>query len=218
MRGETGGLISVAASPVPMMLVVPVAIRQLHQSLPDAEVLVSEVVYPQLLEAFRNQRIDFAIGPVPPDGLGHDFRVEPLFEVDGVIAVARDHPKSGVRSLAALRSEPWIIMGPMHGPGAVVAEIFTRHGIEPPPCKVTLDTVWSAIEMISRTGFVGWVPRPIAESALDRIRIVRIRETLPPLKIGLVTRTDTQLTTAARALISAIRTRSRQLQPTLPGV
>ncbi len=211
MRGETGGLISVAASPVPMMLVVPFAIRQLLQTLPDAEVLVSEVVYPQLLDAFRLQRIDFAIGPVPPGGLGQEFRVEPLFQVDGVIAVARDHPKTSARSLVALRSEPWIIMGPAHGPGAVVAEIFVRNGIEPPTCKVTLDTVWSAIEMISRTGFVGWVPRPIAESALDRIRIVRIREALPPLRIGLITRADTRLTTAARALVSAIRARSRRL-------
>ena len=212
MRGNTGGLISIAASPVPMMLVVPSAIRQLLRTLPDAEVLVSEVVYPQLQDGFRNQRIDFAIGPVPPNGLGSEFRVEPLFEVDGVIAVARNHPKAGARSLAALRAEPWIIMGPAQGPGAVVGQLFEGYGIEPPPCKVTLDTVWSAIEMISRTGFVGWVPRPIAESALDRIRIVKIREALPPLKIGLITRVDTQLATAARALMSAVRARSRQLQ------
>jgi len=212
MRGDTGGLISVAASPVPMMLVVPFAIRQLLQTLPDAEVLVNEIVYPQLLDAFRDQRIDFAIGPVPATGLGVDFRVEPLFQVDGVIAVARDHPKATVRSLEALRAEPWIIMGPTNGPGAVVSQLFASYGIEPPRCKVTLDTVWSAIEMISQTRFVGWVPKPIAESALDRVRTVKIREALPPLQIGLITRTDTQLTTAARALISAVRVRSRQLQ------
>ena len=212
MRGQTGGLVSLAVSPVPMMMVVPAAIRQLLQTLPDAEVLVTEIVYPQLLDAFRHQRIDFAIGPVPPSGLGTDLRIEPLFQVEGVIIVARDHPKAGVRSLAALRSEPWIIMGPMNGPGAVVAQLFASHGLDAPRCKVTLDTVWSAIEMISRTGFVGWVPKPIAESALDRVRIVRIREALPPLQIGLITRTDTLLTTAARALISAVRARSKQMQ------
>jgi DNA-binding transcriptional LysR family regulator len=103
-------------------------------------------------------------------------------------------------------------MGPMNGPGAVVAQFFASHGLDAPRCKVTLDTVWSAIEMISRTGFVGWVPKPIAESALDRVRIVRIREALPPLQIGLITRTDTLLTTAARALISAVRARSKQMQ------
>lgn len=214
LRGETGGLISVAASPVPMMLVVPFAIRQLLQTLPDAEVLVNEIVYPQLLDAFRDQRIDFAIGPVPATGLGSDFRVEPLFQVDGVIAVARDHPKASARSLGALCAEPWIIMGPTNGPGAVISQLFASHGLEPPRCKVTLDTVWSAMEMISQTQFVGWVPKPIAESALDRIRTVKIREALPPLQIGLITRTDTQLTTAARALISAVRTRSRQLHRT----
>ena len=101
----------------------------------------------------------------------------------------------------------------MNGPGAVVAQLFESHGLDPPRCKVTLDTVWSAIEMISRTGFVGWVPKPIAESALDRVRIVRIREALPPpLQIGLITRTDTLLTTAARALISAVRARTKQMQ------
>lgn len=211
MRGQTGGLVSLAVSPVPMMLVVPAAIRQLLETLPDAEVLVTEIVYPQLLDAFRHQRIDFAIGPFPPTGLGADLRIEPLFQVDGVIAVSRDHPRANARSLSALAAEPWIIMGPLNGPGAVVAQLFASHGLSPPRCKVTLDTVWSAIEMISRTRFVGWVPRPIAESALDRVRIVRIREALPPLQIGLITRTDTLLTTAARALVSAIRTRSRQL-------
>ena len=124
MRGQTGGLVSLAVSPVPMMMVVPAAIRQLLQTLPDADVLVTEIVYPKLLDAFRHQRIDFAIGPVPPSGLGTDLRIEPLFRVDGVIVLARDHPKAGARSLAALRSEPWIIMGPMNGPGAVVAQLF----------------------------------------------------------------------------------------------
>jgi DNA-binding transcriptional LysR family regulator len=94
----------------------------------------------------------------------------------------------------------------------VVPQLFEGYGIEPPPCRVTLDTVWSAIEMISRTGFIGWLPKPIAETAIERIRIVKVREALPPLKIGLITRADTQLTTAARALISAVRARSRQLQ------
>lgn len=211
IRGEKGGLISVAASPVPMMLVVPVAIRQLLQSLPDAEVLVTEIVYPKLIDAFRDQRVDLAIGPVPDEALGGDLRSEPLFQVERVIAVARNHPKAGARSLTTLRSDPWIITGPLNGPGAVVNRVFRSHGITPPQAKVTLDTVWAAIEMISHTGFVGSVPRPIAEAAQDKVRIVKIREELPPLQISLITRAGVQLTTAARALVSAIRARSKQI-------
>jgi DNA-binding transcriptional LysR family regulator len=208
LRGEQGGQISLAASPVPMMLVIPGAIQQVLHTLPGTEVTVAEIVYPELIDAFREQRIDFAIGPVPDGGLGGDLRAEPLFQVERVIVVARDHPKSHVRTLAALQSEPWIITGPLNGPGAAVRQLFLDHGMTPPHCGVALDTVWAAIDMVSHNGFVGSVPRPIAEAAGSRIRILKIREEMPPLTICLITQAGVQLTTAARALVSAVRARS----------
>ena len=210
MRGESSGRVSIACSPVPMMLVTPIAIRQFLRSFPQAEVRVTELVYPKVVDAFRNQRIDFAIGPVPRKGLGASFRVEPLFQVDLVVAAARDHPAASARTLSALRNHPWLIMGPDDGPGAVLGEIFASHHIDAPHSQVTLDTVWSALEMIRRSGFVGFIPRPIAESAREQVRIIRVREALPPLQISLIAETGTQLTSAARALISAVRARSRQ--------
>lgn len=211
LRGERGGQISLAASPVPMMLVVPGAIAQLLRSLPEAEVMVSEIVYPEVIDAFREQRIDFAIGPVPEGGLGGDLRAEALFQVERSVVVSRDHPKANVRTLAALQSEPWIITGPVNGPGSTVRQFFLDHGIEPPRCSVALDTVWAAIDMVSHDGFVGSVPKPIAEAAAERIRVVKIRESLPPLTICLMTRAGVQLTNAARALVSALRARSARL-------
>lgn len=211
LRGQQGGQISLAASPVPMMLVVPGAIQQLLRSLPEAEVIVSEIVYPEVIDAFREQRIDFAIGPVPESGLGADLRAEALFQVERSIVVAHDHPKAHVRTLAALQSEPWIITGPVNGPGSMIRQFFLDQGIEPPRCRVALDTVWAAIDMVSHNGFVGSVPKPIAEAAADRVRVVRIREPLPPLTICLMTQAGVQLTNAARALISAMRARSARL-------
>jgi LysR family transcriptional regulator, regulator of abg operon len=152
--------------------------------------------------------VDFVLGPVASGGLGPEFSVTRLFDVEVVVAVSRDHPRASARSLATLAPEEWIVTGPASGPGAVVEQLFRKHRLTPPRCVIYLETIFSAVEMIKHTHLAGLLPAPVAAAAGDSIRAVPIRERCEPLSLCMVIPTRTMLTPAARALVSAVRATS----------
>lgn len=205
MQGHVSGQVSISCSPIPMMLFVPQAIGQFRQTFTQVEVRVVEAVYPAVMEEFRQGRLDFAIGPIPERGLGRDYKTSKLLDTELVVAVRRGHPKAQSRSLKDFQDEGWMVMGPPGGPGAIVDKTFAKYGLQPPATPLYLETVWSALEVIKHTDLIGFIPRALALSAADQISIVPIAETLPRIKIDIITASQAILTPAARALISAIR-------------
>lgn len=205
MQGRVSGRVALACSPIPMMLFVPEAIGHFRRTFTDVEVRVTEAVYPDVMEEFRHERIDFAIGPIPEGGLGRDFKTTRLLDTELVVAARRGHPKARARSLATLLDQDWMVMGPPGGPGAIVAQVFERHGLRAPATPLYLGTVWSALEVIGHTDLMGIIPRPVAQWAAQDLCIVPVSEALPMLRIHAFTPSKTVLTPAARALLSAIR-------------
>lgn len=205
LQGRFNGKVTIACSPIPMMLFVPDAIGQLQQTFPGVQVHIIEAVYPEVMQEFRRSRIDFAIGPVPEHGLGRDYKAVGLLTADMVAAVRRGTPKSRVRSLKQLQDQGWMVMGPPEGPGAIVDKVFKKHGLKPPNTQLYVDTVWAALEMIKHSQLVGFIPKPLAEWAQDDIAIVPVTEKLPDLRIDIIIASTAILTPAARALVSAVR-------------
>lgn len=205
MQGQVSGRIRIACSPIPMMLFLPQAIGQFRQTFTEVEVRVREAVYPEVMDEFRQGRIDFAIGPIPERGLGREYKTTKLLDAQLVVAVRRGHPKARARTLKDFQNESWMVMGPPGGPGAIVNKIFSKYGLKAPATPLYLETVWSALEVIKHTDLIGFIPKPLAMDAADRISIVPIAETVAPLRIHAITPSKAILTPAARALISAIR-------------
>lgn len=205
MQGHVSGQVAIACSPIPMMLFVPEAIGQFRQTFTEVEVRVTEAVYPEVMNEFRQGRIDFAIGPMPDRGLGRDYKTTRLLETELVVAVRHGHPKARSRTLKDFQQESWMVMGPPGGPGAIVEKTFSKYGFKPPSTPLFLETVWSALEVVKHTDLIGFIPRPLALSAADGISIVPIAETVPSIKIDAIVAAKAILTPAARALMSAIR-------------
>lgn len=205
MQGKASGRLSIACSPIPMMLFVPEAIGQFRRSFTDVQVRVTEAVYPEVMNEFRQESIDFAVGPIPEGGLGRDYKTSKLLDVELVVAVRRGHRKARARSIQEFLDEDWMVMGPPQGPGAIVGQVFEKHGLQPPATPLYLETVWSALEVIRHSDLIGFIPRPLAEWSAQDIAVAPVAEALPLLRIHAITSRKTILTPAARALISAIR-------------
>ncbi len=205
MQGKVSGRISVSCSPIPMMLFVPEAIGHFRRSFTDVEVRVTEAVYPDVMDEFRQERIDFAIGPIPERGLGREYKTSKLLDVELVVAVRRGHRQAKAKSIQELLDEDWMVMGPPGGPGAIVGSVFQKNGLKPPTTPLFLETVWSALEVIRHSDLIGFIPRPLALREGKDIVVVPVAETLPSLRIHAITTRKTILTPAGRALISAIR-------------
>ena len=205
MQGKASGRVAMACSPIPMMLFVPGAIGRFRQTFTHVEVRVTEAVYPDIMSAFRNGTIDFAVGPIPERGLGSAFKTSKLLDTELVVALRRNHRKARARSIREFADEDWMIMGPRGGPGAIVAQVFRKAALLPPATPLFLETVWSALEVIRHTDLIGIIPKPLALWAAQDIAIAPIAESLPSLRIHAITPAKSILTPAARALISAIR-------------
>lgn len=214
LAGDRSGRLSVVSSAVPFSLVVPRAIELMRLKFPDVYVEMQEAVYPKVMDMFREEGIDFAIGPLPRTGLGEGFRCDRLFELELVVALKRGHRQAKARSLRDLVSLPWMITGPHGGPGAVQAEAFLEAGLEPPPCVMHCEAVGSAIQLIVHSGLASFVPRHLAEEAEagGLVSIVPVQETLPRLNICAFRPSHKILTPAGQALYSAVHSVSRSLR------
>ncbi|MEY2803703.1 MAG: hypothetical protein RL657_1039 [Pseudomonadota bacterium] len=206
LQGKVSGRVSLACSPIPMMLFVPQAIGQFRRHFADVEVRISEAVYPELLDEFKASRIDFAIGPIPEQGLGREFKTSRLIDVDLVLAVRKGHRLAKHRSIQDFLDQDWMVMGPPKGPGAIVSTVFEQFGLRAPASPLYLQTVWSALEVIRHTDLIGFIPRHLALRESKDMVVVPLTEKLPTIRIHAITLKNTLLTPASRALISAIRT------------
>ncbi len=206
LQGEVSGRVSLACSPIPMMLFVPQAIGQFRHHFADVEVRISEAVYPELLDEFKASRIDFAIGPIPEHGLGREFKTSRLIDVDLVLAVRKGHRLAKRVSIQDFLDQDWMVMGPPKGPGAIISSVFEQFGLSAPASPLYLQTVWSALEVIRHTDLIGFIPRHLALRESKDIVVVPLIEKLPTIRIHAITLKNTLLTPAGRALLSAIRT------------
>ena len=94
MQGNVSGQISIASSPIPMMVAVPIEIRKFRRTFTGVEVRVTESVYPEVMNEFWRESLDFAIGPIQERGLARDYKTSTLLDVEMVVAFRQGHHKS----------------------------------------------------------------------------------------------------------------------------
>lgn len=92
--------VAICVSPAAAITVLPGALARLRLRWPQVHVQVIDAVYPRALTMLRAGEVDLAIGPLPPAGVGHDLRVQPLFDSQYVLVVRRGNPLASARTLA----------------------------------------------------------------------------------------------------------------------
>lgn len=218
MLNARGGTLSIASSASPFVQVLPRALEIARRQFPGLDVRLQEAVYPTLLSLFRDGSIDFAIGPVPEDGLGNDFNCQPLFETELVVVLRHGHQLAKEKSLATFAELNWILAGPRDGPGAIHDQAFKNAGLVPPVCSTHCESVSAAVQFVAHSDAASFVPRPIAEvfEETGLVKIIDITEPAPLVRISLVRPNQTILTPAGQALYSAVRSVSRSLASVRP--
>jgi LysR family transcriptional regulator, regulator of abg operon len=113
-----------------------------------------------------------------------------------------------------LMDSPWMVTGPLAGPGAVHAQAFINAGLHPPRCVMHCESVGGAIQIIEHSDLVSFVPRHLAEEAESAglVSIVPVKETVPRLDICAFLPSHKILTPAGQALYSAVFSVSRSME------
>lgn len=211
--GDNGGQVRIACSAVPAQALLSHAVAMMRHSFPAVQLQVSSSVYPAVMALFKSSAIDFAVGPLPSEGLGADYQSEIIIKSRFVPVVRPGHPLVGQTRLADLAELAWIAAGPTTGPGDACQQAFANAGLPQPTIAARSETVETAVHLIARSDWASFIPEPLARDAAERgiLSILSIQENLPELQVSLFRPAKRILTPAAQALYSAIRGASRRL-------
>ncbi len=215
--GENGGQVRIACSAVPAQAVLSHSVAMMRRNFPEVQLQISASVYPAVMSLFRASAIDFAVGPVPTEGLGGDYQSEVILRSRFVPVVRLGHPLATRTRLADLENLAWVAAGPTTGPGDACQRAFSIANRPTPVMAARSETVETAIHLISRSDWACFIPEPLALDAAKRsiISLVPILEPLPELEVSLFRPSKRILTPAAQALYSAIRSSSRSLHSSI---
>lgn len=207
LRGERGGRVRFAVSPIAATALVPAALARFRKSHPDVEVTVVDGLYPKILPMIREREIDFAIGPLPEPLIGPELMVEQLFVSDVRIACRRLHPLVGVRSLAALQDGQWATTGPVSGPGSLVEAAFRRLGLAPPRSTLRFESITALLATALKEDLLFAMPINIIDHPFysDNLCALALRERIASVPIYLLRSSLSPLPPAAEALATAMR-------------
>lgn len=209
-HGRADAHVAVGALPMACDVLVPRAVARALSVRPDLRATVTDGTYESLTRALREADIDFMVGPLRGDAAAADLSEQVLF-VDRFVAVVRQgHPllRTGRRaSLPQLARFPWI--GPLPDtPAQVVFErLRARLGARVP--AVTLNAHNSSVirSMLFASDHVAFLSPVQVQGEVASGRLAHASAPLAGTEraIGITQRRDTVASSAAQAVLDALR-------------
>ena len=211
MAGHDGGQVRIGVSPVGGTVIMPRALRLFRKKWPRVEVDLVSVMYPESTNLLREAALDLAIGPVPTFDTHGTFIVEPLFNMDVLIATHESNPGRNATSLSDLIDEKWIIHGSKEGPSSLYAGTFSDRTL--PPAYTRCHSLSATVAMIAETNAFCVFSRHLFDTVAPSHGIVQvpIEDVLPKFHLSLVLQKSRPLTPAAADMAQFIRRRATTL-------
>jgi len=206
-RTGTGGSVSVAVSPAVAVRLIPQAVSRFQAAFPLATVRVVDGLVPVALPLLRDGSVDLLVGPVPHRAgraATRDVRVQRLYRSCVAVVVRQGHPLAGVRSVSDLAAAEWVNWGPAEGPGGLIARLFAQCRLPPPRFRVVTDSFLSLQALLAGTDLVGALPHDVLETHPRSLVALGLREAVPDVVVGIMTRADSELAPLARAFGSVL--------------
>jgi LysR family cys regulon transcriptional activator len=177
---------------------------------PNVRLVVYGSVRRQTQEMVANDEVDFGIASV--SGLSHDLTFEHILTDELVLICPPEHPLASRRNvrLADIAQYPVLMPDPESSTRAFVEEAFAQSNLE---LRVAMELErWHVIrEFVALGQGIALVPRFSVAEQPDRLVILPVRDSLPVLSYGIVTRRGHYLSPPVRSLIEAIRLRGERL-------
>lgn len=199
------GRVTMAAMPSFAANVLPRMLREYRERHPSLEVTVQDVIQEQVLDLLESGRVELGFG-FEPEALG-TLAFEPLF-VDRFIAiVGPDSPLAGAKAVswAQLLSQDFITLQRPSSMRRLLEESLAAKGLE---LRIAHECHQLATvgQLVAAGLGVSVVPSLCERQlAVFGIRCLRVQRPSVHKAVGLITRKDRELSTAASSIASFIR-------------
>jgi LysR family transcriptional regulator, regulator of abg operon len=218
--------VSVGLSPVAALMLAPGAVVRFAARWPQVRLRIVDALYPRAFAQVRSNELDFAIGPLPEAGTGHDLAAQPLFYSEDVIVARRGHALARARRLADLVDAAWVLTGPAGGPGDPAGLGFETLGLRAPQVRLECESFTTLLALMASHDVVGVMPRAFfaCYAAHAALMELPIEDPLPMMTVHAVSRADAPLTVPAQHLLDAFVQETRvqrsirayKVQPRVP--
>ena len=213
LAGERHGDIAVGLSATAEAMLLPTAVARFRERTPDVLISVIGGRSSSTIAALREAKIDFAVGPLPPDQTVTDLHTERLFSSDLGIVVRTGHPADDARDLASLLPYGWLYSVRQSG-GPGIASLLRERGLPAPTLVAHCDSSSALVCMLLQSDHVTLTSlsalEPFRQQGL--LKVLPIALELPPIVQYLMTSAARPLTTPAAALATEFRRASRRLR------
>ncbi len=209
LHGSIQGVVTVGALPLGRTLILPEAVARVVTRFPKVRVITDESAYEALVAGVRAGDIDFILGALRANDAAGDLENERLMSENLVVLARRDHPLARVRNLGlrSLAAAQWILPR-SHAPARGLFDaLFRRMKLKPPMPTVESADLAVIRGLLLHSDMLAVLSAQQlhyeCESGLLAVLDVPMHDTTRD--IGLITRSGSPPSPAARALIDAIR-------------
>jgi DNA-binding transcriptional LysR family regulator len=209
LRGLRKGVVRIGAVPSALETILPEAIDQLLEQWPGLQISIAEGITDELAVMLLKNEIDLAVALSLPESEHVALVTESGWQEGCHIVAAlghRLHAKDGLR-LDDVLQEKWVLPPRRMGPREEWQQLFLGKGIVPPSPSVETSSVGAMRSLVSRCGFLSWLPDALltSEAAANAIRPLMIEGAHVPRHFSVYRRRHGILSPPALKLIDELR-------------
>ncbi|MGQ7938092.1 LysR substrate-binding domain-containing protein [Paraburkholderia sp. D1E] len=203
LSGQAGGTVSCAVTPLVSLKFLSRAIHSFRQRMPKTRLSVQEGFLTAALARLRDGSLDFVIAIVDEKKLAPEFMFRSLLEGELIISARRGHPLANAESIADLEGVEWMLNTTPESIGQSLQDFFVQHGASAPNVVVECSSFSASFSLTVSSNLLSCCPKSFLETDWIRERIVSVpvREPLPRVSVGIISRRDALNTSACDYLI-----------------
>jgi len=215
LHGAGLGTVRLGVGPYEGSTIAHLAIARLLEARPSSVIQVFEGNYESLLNLILAGEIDIMLGPQDESGPVDGLIGEILTYTTPVIAVRSQHPLANEKevTIGMLANEEWVLAIKGHEARARRDNFFTRHGYEPPDCKVESLAGPLAAALLLERDIIALLPKPLISYQIDLglVKLLPVPTDEFRLPVQLTSRELSALTPTCSALVEHIKNVCREL-------
>jgi molybdate transport repressor ModE-like protein len=203
LSGLEGGAVSCAVTPLVSLKFLTRAIHMFRQRMPKTRLEIQEGFLTAALARLRDGSLDFVIAIVDEKKLAPEFVFKPMVDGELIISARIGHPLANATSITELDGADWMLNTTPESIGQSLQDFFVQHGARAPRVVVECSSFSASFSLSVNSNLLSCCPKSFLETDWIRERMVAVpvREPLPRVSVGIISRRDALNTSACDYLI-----------------
>ncbi len=158
LSGSHVNHVTIGASAIPSILIVPKAVARFRQQHPGVELDLIGGMPSLLLPRLIDGSLDFIVGPRSTEPIPDSVETTPLMKLRVNIVVRKGHPLECLKSLSDFAQAQWVVSSNSSYAREKIQSILRGRSLSNPMPYIRVDSLFALLSFIKNTDFIGIVP------------------------------------------------------------